>query len=239
MNQFTKMIKTSEIFNFLSGLDLFKKLPEKQLCEIAKLFEIQRYRKNEIVFNEKQKAQNLYIVYSGMIKIYKLSSGGKEHILHTLSSGKIFAEVPMFEGETYPAYSATLANSVLLTLSRQHLLQLVTKEPQIALNMLALQAKRLRELTVQIEGLTLKDTLSRLAYYLLKQADQNGVISQKISITDRAKLLGITRENLSKLLSRLGQEQIIHLVKNDIRIKNKRRLLAIRDGINCKSSDPI
>lgn len=227
MNLFTKMIKKSEIIKFLWNLDLFKLLPEKQLYEIAECFEVQHYRKNEIIFNEKQKAQHLYIVYSGMIKVYKLSKGGKEHILHTLSSGKIFAEVPMFEGETYPAYSTALEVTVLLTLSRQHLLQLITKEPQVALNMLALQAKRLRELTLQIESLTLKDALSRLAEHLLKQSDQYGVLSQQLSITERAKLLGMTRENLSKLLNRLVHEKIIQIKKNIITVKNKKMLLVL------------
>ena len=231
MNHFTKTIKKAEIFKFLSNLDLFEQLSEAQLKEITELFDIQFYRKNKLIFSEDQQAQHLYIVYSGVIKIYKLSGAGKEHILHMFSRGKIFAEVPMFEGDAYPAYSTALEDTVLLTLSRQHLLQLITREPQVALNMLALQAKRLRELTAQIEGLTLKDTLSRLADYLLKQVDQYGLLQQKLSITDRSKLLGMTRENLSKLLNRLADAGIIYLEKNNVKIKNKKQLVAIRDGL--------
>ncbi|MCL5261279.1 MAG: Crp/Fnr family transcriptional regulator [Gammaproteobacteria bacterium] len=216
MNQFTPYTKKLNTFEFLSKLGIFKSLAAEQLHEIVKLIEVRQYQKNAIIFHEGQKAHYSYIIYSGMVKIHKYSDDGKEYILQTLTDGGMFAEVPMFAGDTYPANSTALEDSILLAFSRENLLRLVAREPQVALNLLAIQAKRLREFTLQIEELTLKDSLSRLINYLLKHADKDKIIHNKLSITNLAKLLNMTRENLSKLLGRLVQEGAIVLEKNRI-----------------------
>lgn len=220
-------MKKVDIKVFLAAISLFKHLPLGQLEHIAKFIKTKNYRRNEIIFRENQKADCLYIVYSGKVKIYKSSSQGKEQILHIMNPGNIIAEVPMFEGENYPATCIALEKSILLILLRKNLIELIKTEPQLALNMLALQAKKLREFTNKIENLSVKDTSQRLARYLLDQClflEGNSSFKLEISLVALANLLGVTRENLSRTINNFIKQQWISRSGKQIVILQKEKL---------------
>lgn len=216
--------------SFLARLSLFAHLNLEQLTKIAHLMEKKQYSKGQIIFLEGQAAELLFIVYQGGVKVYKVAEDGKEHILHMLGAGEIFAEVPVFAGESYPANCVALEDAIILVISRKTLLHLIQTDPQIALSMLALQAKRLREFTVQIEYLTLRNSLQRLAHYLVEQSDQKNVVHRQLSVTTLAQLLGMTRENLSKLLNRLDRLAIVKHHGRKIEILNYGKLTQIVNG---------
>ncbi|EKE00868.1 MAG: CRP/FNR family transcriptional regulator [uncultured bacterium] len=212
---------------FLATIPLFKYLPLGQLEHIAKLIKTKSYGRDELIFRENKKAECLYIVYSGKVKIYKSSGQDKEQILHIMKPGDIIAEVPMFEGENYPATCISMEKSVLLTLLRKNLIELIKHEPQIALNILALQAKKLREFTNQIESLSIKDTNQRLARYLLDRCNlikDNSSFELEISLIALANLLGVTRENLSRTMHKFIKQQWISRSGKQIFILQKEKL---------------
>lgn len=220
------------IESFLAQLSLFKHLNATQLVKIANSIEKKFYAKGRIIFLEGQPAELLFIVYQGGVKVYKISEDGKEQILHILNAGEIFAEVPVFAGESYPANCVTFEDTTILVISRAMLINLIQADPQIALSMLALQAQRLREFTVQIEYLTLKNSAQRLAHYLLEQNAKDGRIQQHLTVTTLAQVLGMTRENLSKLLNRLNRLGIIACNLHKITILNQEKLEQIASGVS-------
>lgn len=208
---------------FLSQLFLFKHCSEPQIERLSHVLEMRAYQKGEKIFSENQPASYLYVVFIGQVKIFKLSSDGKEQILMLAKSKDIFAEAPVFEGENYPAFCEAIEDTQLLLLSRQNLLGLIKEDPKIALNMLAIQAKRLRELTQTIENITLRDSQQRLIHYLLANADEYQR-HPNFSITQLAKLLSMTRENLSKLLNKLAKQKLIN-------INNRQIILLAKDQL--------
>jgi len=216
--------------SFLEQLSLFAHLNLEQLTKIANLIEKKNYSKGQIIFLEGQAAELLFIVYQGGVKVYKVSEDGKEQILHMLGAGEVFAEVPVFAGESYPANCIALEDTIILVISRKILLHLIQTDPQIALSMLALQARRLREFTTQIEYLTLRNSAQRLAHYLLEHADSAHVVRGKWSVTTLAQLLGMTRENLSKLLNRLDRLAIVKHNGRKIEVLNYEKLMQIANG---------
>lgn len=212
------------IFDFLIKTSLFKNLPRAQVERVAQFIVVKRYAKNATVFVEGQKADYFYIVYSGKVKIYKLSHQGKEQILRIMESTDIVAQVPIFTGENYPANCATMEPTVLLALAREQLIHLIKTEPQIALNLLALQAKRLHELTLQVENLTVKDTTPRLLKYMLERCGVDGIVKMDLSLSALAKLLGVTRENLSRTISKLAKAKLIAYTDKQLKIINIEKL---------------
>lgn len=209
------------IEKFLANNLLFKQLSASQIEHIANLVEVRIFGKNDSIFIDGQIANCFYIVYSGSVKVFKLSIQGKEHVLHIMHPTDIVAEVPMFQGEHYPANCIALEKSILLKISRDKLINLIKEEPQIALNMLALQAKRLREFTMQIENLSTKDTAQRLAQYILEKGQMvDGIytLDLEISLTALANLLGVTRENLSRTVSKLLKSNYIEYSDKQIKL---------------------
>lgn len=211
-------VEKNNITKFCQKIGLFQSLSLEQINHIAEITTLKHFKKNAVIFLEEQKAACFYVLYSGKVKVFKLSTSGKEQILHLLHPPEILAEVPMFQGENYPASCMAIEESVLLSISREQLIKLIKTEPQIALNLLALQAKRLREFTLQLESMAIQDTSQRLLNYLISKKNKENIVKLDLSLTTLANLLGVSRENLSRTISKLVKEKIITYSKKQIKI---------------------
>lgn len=137
------------------------------------------------------------------------------NILHIMPKYSIIAEVPMFEGGVYPANGMAIKDSILFAMPRKKLISLVKHDPQIALNMLALQAKRLREFTDKIEQLSLKTIEQKFINFLLSNVKiEHGMRIVKINnIQELANYLGTARESLSRIINGLIKNKTISKVQ--------------------------
>lgn len=222
-----------DIKAFIKQVPLFRHLTELQLQKILPIIKKVEAPKNHIIFRDGQQADQFYMVCKGQVKIYKLSAQGKEQILHVFNPQDILAEVPMFKEGKYPANCAAMKNSVLLSLSRKDLITLIKNDPQIALNMLALQAKRLRDFTLQIESLASKTSTQRLTQYFLDKCNiikGTDTFELGISLVSLANLLGITRENLSRILNKLIKQKLIARNHKHIKLLNRGKLEQLAKG---------
>jgi CRP/FNR family transcriptional regulator len=137
---------------------------------------------------------------------------GKEQILHIYGPGNPIGEVAVFSGQQFPASAETLLKSHLLYFPRLAFVDLISKNPSLCLNMLAVLSRRLRQFTVQVENLSLKEVPGRLAAYLLYLAGEQeaaGMVSLPISKGQLASLLGTIPETLSRILARMSSRGLI------------------------------
>ncbi len=210
---------------FLKQLPLFAHLSKAKLEIIADSIQEKLYLKNEVIFCEKQQADQLLIVFDGFVKIFKSSFAGREHILHVMSKHSIIAEVPIFEGGKYPASCVAMSDSILLAIPRQKLIALIKTDPQVALSMLALQAKRLREFTCKIEELSLKTSKQKFLNFLLQNAHaENGITMvrmKNLNMQELADYLGTARENLSRIINKLIKNNVIKKCQDGFLITSK------------------
>jgi CRP/FNR family transcriptional regulator len=193
---------------------LFAGLVPADLEALAAIARVRSYGRRAEIFAEGEPGDGLYIVFSGRVKIYKLSSEGKEQILHIFGPGEPFGEVPMFAGRNFPAHAMTLEPAELLFLPRRQFIDLITAHPSLALNLLAVLSGRLRQFTVLIDDLSLKEVPGRLAAYLLYLSDRQAAADRvvlEITKTQLAGLLGTIPETLSRLLARLSRDGLIAL----------------------------
>jgi CRP/FNR family transcriptional regulator len=183
---------------FLKEISLFQYAKESELLLLAKNLTRHVYLKNETLFQEGSKAERLYMVLQGQIKICKFSKQGKEYILDILTKYQLFGEVPMFSGTIYPAHAIAVTDAIVFSLDREKLINLIKQNPQVALNFLALQAARLREFNNKIEQLSLQKVEQNLIDYL-----QNKKRIELLSMQNLANSLGVSRETLSRTISQL------------------------------------
>ncbi len=209
--------------DIISGIPMFDGLPEDQLKAIEQIAIDKSFKKGECIFSEGDLGDGFYLVVSGIVKIFKLSPEGKEQTLHILGPGEPFGEVPVFSGRVFPANAEAIAESSLLFLPRDAFVTLLTSNPSLALNMLALLCMRLRQFTVQIENLSLKEVPARLASYILYLAEEQGdesMIILDISKTQLAALLGTIPETLSRIFARISSQGLIEIKDRRIRLIN-------------------
>lgn len=222
----------NEVFSIISKTPLFKGLSEENLASVAKISIEKKYKKMELIFSDGDDGNGFYIVIDGKVKIYKLSTEGKEHILHIFGPGHPFGEVPVFAGQHFPANAQTIAESRLIFIPRAKFVELITASPSLAMNMLAVLSMRLREFTVQIENLSLKEVPGRLASYLIElvaEQDARGDVELNISKRQLASLLGTIPETLSRIFSRMMDDNMIAVNGRSIRIVDYPALSALAE----------
>jgi len=93
------------------------------------------FNRGEMIFQEGDTGNGIYIVATGKIKVFKLSL--EEQILHIYGPGHTFGEVPVFQGKSFPASAMTLEPAGIIFLPRDRFVELIASAPALAMNMLA------------------------------------------------------------------------------------------------------
>lgn len=202
---------------------MFSGLPDEELDKIAAITIPKSYSRGESIFFEGDEGNGFYMVAEGRVKIFKMSLDGKEQILHIFGPGEPFGEVPVFHGQPFPANALSLVKSRLLFFPRSEFVDLVTANPSLALNLLAMLSLRLRRFASQIESLSLKEVPGRLAAYLIYLTEEQGSPSKvtlDIPKGQLASLLGTIPETLSRIFARMTDEGLIRVEGRTIYIND-------------------
>jgi len=217
----------------ITRIPLFQGLDRKQQAELAAILVDRVFRRGENIFFEGDEGIGFYIIVSGRAKIFKLSSEGKEQILHIFGPGEPIGEAAVFGGKKFPAHAAALEETRTFFLPRNAFVDLIRKDPSMALSMLAVLSHRLHQFTRLVEDLSLKEVPGRLASYLLLLSQREkgkSEISLDISKSQLASLLGTIPETLSRILARMGREKIIRMGGRHCRILNPKALEELAGG---------
>jgi CRP/FNR family transcriptional regulator len=218
------MKKTHDI---LVKSQLFGGLPEEHIAQIENIAVDKHYNKGDVIFYDGDEGNGFYLVASGSVSVYKLSPEGKEQILHIVKEGNTIGAVPVFSGKSFPANARAISKSHLLFFDREKFIQLITNKPSLTMNILALLSMRLREFTIQVENLSLKEIPGRLAAYLLFLAQEQGnkdLIKLNISKVQLANLLGTGPESLSRALGNMKSKKLIEEKGASIKLLNRNLL---------------
>ncbi len=202
---------------------LFNGLSEEQLRKIQHIAQDKFFEKGDPIFWEGDEGNGFYIVAAGMVKVYKMSLEGKEQILHLYGPGHPVGEVPVFAGRHFPANAQAMEKCRLLFFGRDAFIDLITENPSLALNMLAVLSVRLRQFTVQIENLSLKEVPGRLASYLIylgQEQHRQSQVKLPVSKGQLASLLGTIPETLSRIFNKMSAQGIIEVQGAEITISD-------------------
>lgn len=217
----------------LGETPLFKGMDHAHLTQIRRIAQERNYTNGDAIFWENDPANGFYVILKGKVKIYKTSFDGKEQILHIYGPGHPFGEVPVFSGSRFPANAQALAASRLLFFPRSDFVDLISTNPALALNMLAVLSMRLRQFTVQVENLSLKEVPARLASYLI-------LLSQEQKNTDRvrlpiskgqlASLLGTIPETLSRIFNKMTGQGLITVSGREIELVSREGIVDLSES---------
>lgn len=220
----------------LRAAPLFSGLPPDDLLQVAAIASLRRFARNETIFREGDRADGFYVVSSGKAKVYKLSSEGKEQVLHLLEPGQSFAEGVIFEGGAYPAHAATVTDATLIFLPKLGMVSLLEKSPRLAIRMLASLSKWLRRMTDLVDDLALKDVETRFTWFVAEELRSRGipvaegaVYELAFSKTLLASRLGTVPETFSRTLKKLQDDDAIRVQGKRIRILDADRFLSPLD----------
>lgn len=217
----------------LKRIPFFTAMTTVELKKVWKIAEVIELPEQTIIFSENEECRGFYFLISGSVKIFKLAPTGKEHVLHICKDGGMFAEAAMFSGKTYPAFAKTIVRSSLLFFTKNGFLKLIRSDPDVSMKMLGALSTKLRKLTADIEGISLKETPARLSQYLLnivRQSDSD-IVTLTVKKTDLALSLGIASETLSRTLKKLKDNHVIAIDGRQVHILDIDLLYEIANGM--------
>ncbi len=201
----------------LSRTSLFADLSDAELQALAHRTVTHNVPSGQIIFSEGEPCDGLFVVAEGAVKIFKTATTGREQVLVISQQGEAFAELPVFDGGSYPASAVTTVDSALLFVSKQDFRALCLEHPEVALKVLRNVGGRLRQLVMLIEELSFTTVRSRLASLLLRLAQTDGEQTEGGtefalgSHTQLAAQIGTVRELVSRNLARFQSEGLIRM----------------------------
>lgn len=212
----------------LADSALFSGLTDKDLTVIRNAGRKRSLEAEAFLFMEGDPADQFFVVMTGKVKIFKTAADGKEQILLLAGPGESFGEAALFAERRFPASAQAIAETDVLSFSRDNFLALIRKHPILALNMIAGLSMRLHHLTHLVQQLSLEDISTRLAGYLLDQLSAADPATQAVHLPEKkmilASILGTIPETLSRAFARLTRLGIIAVEGDTVIIRDRRKL---------------
>jgi CRP-like cAMP-binding protein len=213
-----------EMTEVLRQTSLFEGLDETHLRELLSRSRKRLFGGNQTLFLEGDRAEGLHVVLRGKVKVFKTSPKGREQTLMIMGPGEPVGEVAVFSGEAYPASAQTLEPSETLYVPRQAFLDMVSREPEVAMRLLSALSARLRSFASLIEDLSLRDVAERLAAHLLSLATEGSTeqtIDLGVSKSQLSATVGTVPETLSRAFRQLSRSGAVETQGRKVRIKDR------------------
>jgi CRP-like cAMP-binding protein len=207
--------------DFLRAIPLGEGLTPDVLAALAlRLFE-KKQAGGAIILSEGEPAEAIYFIAEGVIKVFKTSADGKEQILALLRPGDYFNDVPVLDDGPSPASAQAMGPGLLLGLTKADLTAIIKLYPPVALNLLKIMARRLRDLIALVEDLSFRSVVGRVAKILLDGAGRTAQPGPRLTQRDMAAMAGTAREVVSRSLKYLEDEDLIEMNRHRIVIKDQ------------------
>lgn len=207
--------------DFLRSIPLFLSLTDEELVEISTKVVIREFSKNEIILQEEDTNDFMYVILFGKVKVVKATEDGKEIILAMHRSEELFGEVSLIDGKTSPATVVATENSLLAIISKRDFYTLLLSQNKVLDTLLHILCERLRESWERIHILNSKNAIQRVKMLLIILSYNSGektpdglVINYKLTHQDLADMAGLTRETVTRVLDKLQKDGEIAILKN-------------------------
>jgi CRP/FNR family cyclic AMP-dependent transcriptional regulator len=187
----------------LRNVPLFSGLEESELERLARVAGRRRVGRSEQVVRAGETADALLIMLTGRAKVTNFDEEGREVILAWLGPGEFFGEMGLIDDSPRSANVIAVENCELMVLGKQEFQRCMKDNFQVAQKLMQILVRRLREADRHIESLALLDVYGRVARLLLDMSEEEGgrrVVRQKMSKQDMARMIGASREMVSKVM---------------------------------------
>ncbi|WIG58660.1 MAG: Transcriptional regulator, Crp/Fnr family [Ktedonobacterales bacterium] len=200
----------------LTQVSFFAGLDAESLRELAGAVRRKIFRAGEVIFHRDDPGQVLYIIRSGRVKIFITSPEGQEVVLTLLRPGDYFGELALLDGQPRSASAVAMEATDTFALQRSDFIHAVERHPRIAIQVMNVLSRRLRQTDAMIEDLLFLDVHGRVAKKLLELAESHGVpaangirIEMRLTQGELAAMVGSSRESVNKVIGYFTDKQFI------------------------------
>ncbi|MDU2665092.1 MAG: Crp/Fnr family transcriptional regulator, partial [Clostridium perfringens] len=206
--------------------------------KIVNMTEHKSFKENDVLCREGEKSDKLFLIRDGRVKICKITKEGKEQIVYVLSKGDFLGENNIFTSNNISNFSAyAITDAKICILKKENLEKILIQNPEISLKIIQEMADRINSAENLAQTLATRDVEARLATVLIEfmnkygQKKEEGIyISLPLNREQIANYCGITRETVSRRLSKFDKLGIIKLQGNKgLIVKDKEALFSLAE----------
>lgn len=214
----------SAIWTILSG-------EEKRA--ITDTFELHHFKKNQIIYAEREEPELLWCLLKGKAKLYKDGVGGRQQIVRLIRPVQYFGYRAYFAKQPYVSSAAAMEPSTLGTIPMEIVRQLIDSNTQVAWFFIHELSKNLGDSDTRIVNLTQKHLRGRLAEALIALREHYGFeedgVTMRIYMSrdDLANLSNMTTSNAIRTLTSFVNEHLIAVDGRNVKIINEAQLRKI------------
>lgn len=191
------------------------------------------YKKGQIVFYEGQQSRNLFCIFSGKVKIFKLGDDGKEQIVRFAKKGDVIGYRALLGGEKYFASASVMEDTMICSFPKFTIDELLNCNSKFAIQTIKLLSKDLRIAEQIILNMAQKPVRQRIAEALITLKQYYGIdgITETINTTltreEIANIAGTSTETCIRILSEFNNDHIIKIIGKSMKIIDIHKLLQI------------
>ncbi len=190
---------------------LLSTVPEPVLGHVLGAAQQREYDRGETIFLQGERAEAIYIVASGWVKLFRVSPNGAEAVVSIFSKGHSFGEAVAFQRGYYPVAAQAVTKCSLIRINADIFLRLIHESPEIAISMLSAAYRHLQQHVIQIEALKAQTGAQRVAEFLLELAPCAAGACEVTFPYDKALIagsLGMKPESLSRAFAKLRDQGV-------------------------------
>ena len=216
---------------YLSDMELFQDLSTREMEELDRITTMSTVRKGKVFYRPDETGEVLFILKKGRVQLYRISPEGKKLIIASLGPGTLFGEMALLGQQMHNTFAEAAEDCLICVMSRKDLERLILNKPQIALRVLEITSRRLRDAEERLETMAFKGIPARLASLLLRLSEERGS-PEVVGLThqDLAETVGTYRETATQVLNDLKTQGLIDIGRKRITILDAEGLAAVAES---------
>ena len=207
----------------LKAVPLFASFPDDQLRLLTPVITRRSLPRSTTVMASGDPTDSLYIVLSGRLKVMMSDAEGKEVILSILGPGEFFGEMGLIDDAPRSASVVSIEACELLSIAKRDFKKCLAENFEMAQAVMRGLVRRLRDADRKIGSLALLDVYGRVARLLLdmsEMVDGEKIVTKRLPKQDIAKMIGASREMVSRVMKDLQMGGYIEVRGSNIVLRD-------------------
>jgi len=223
--------QSADKLRYLSELAVFQDLSPREMEELNRITTMSTVPRGRVFYRPEEPGEVLFILKEGKVQLYRISPEGKKLVITTLGPHTLFGEMALLGAKMHNTFAEALEDCLICVMSRNDLERLILSKPQVALRILEVTGRRLRDAEERLENMAFKGIPARLASMLLRLAQEQGSNDiTGLTHQDLAESVGTYRETATQVLNDLKAAGYIDIGRKRIALLDIAALTAVAES---------
>lgn len=222
-----------EVRRLIETCEIFEPLSKQERNDLVRHTHVRGLHTREILIHQGDRAESAFMVAKGQMKLFKTTPQGEQVTLAVVTPGLLFAVVSLMQKTTYPISAEATVPTEVLFWTREDMIPVVERHPEIAIHAIRVISERMHELQDRYRELATLPVPQRLARTLIRleaQRELSRMSAMRLSRQDLAEMIGSTVFTVSRILAAWHEEGLVDTGRETVTILQPAKLQRLSEG---------